>query len=309
VAVVTNIGEADHLGQYFIDTPEQMFGVKRSGVDIVLPTGTAVLKADDPLVAEMAPLSAGEVIFFCRQANHPVIVAHRAKGKRVVVVRDGHIWLESDQQTTPLMKIEAVRLSYKGQLGFQIENALAAAAAAWALGLAPELIRSGLDSFGPHGQDDGGCCNIFSFNDATVVIDHCRNVSALEALREAVTKIPARQRTVVYSASGEGREVDMVRQGELLGATFDRVIVYDWLEGEASQAASARAFLRRGITAVKPNVEIVEIAAHAEAVQEALRDAAPNTMIVIQCRPSQVESTVVDVCSSQAALRPLSSMS
>ena len=54
VAVVTNIGEGDHLGRSYIDTLEQMLIVKRSAVDVIFPTGTVVLKADDPLVAEMA---------------------------------------------------------------------------------------------------------------------------------------------------------------------------------------------------------------------------------------------------------------
>src|SRR5262249_44892885 len=63
VAVVTNIGQGDHLGQNYVETLEQMFTVKRCGVDVVLPTGAAVLKADDPLVAEMAPLCAGSVVF------------------------------------------------------------------------------------------------------------------------------------------------------------------------------------------------------------------------------------------------------
>ena len=42
VAVVTNIATADHLGQWDINTPEDMFKVKRSAVDVVLPTGAAV---------------------------------------------------------------------------------------------------------------------------------------------------------------------------------------------------------------------------------------------------------------------------
>src|SRR5262249_46086885 len=56
VAIVTNIGQADHLGQQFIDSPREMFRVKRTPVDVVLPTGTAVLNATDPLVVEMKEL-------------------------------------------------------------------------------------------------------------------------------------------------------------------------------------------------------------------------------------------------------------
>ncbi|HEX7599576.1 MAG TPA: cyanophycin synthetase, partial [Polyangia bacterium] len=64
VAVVTNIGQADHLGLHNVNSVDDMFTVKRTPVDVVLPTGTAVLNANDPLVAKMAPLCAGSVTFF-----------------------------------------------------------------------------------------------------------------------------------------------------------------------------------------------------------------------------------------------------
>src|SRR6185437_17143981 len=63
VAVVTNIGEGDHLGLADIHTLEKLALVKRTPVDVVLPEGTAVLKADDPLVAAMAPHCRGSVLF------------------------------------------------------------------------------------------------------------------------------------------------------------------------------------------------------------------------------------------------------
>ena len=51
VAVVTNIGEGDHLGLNDIDTVERLAAVKRTIVESVAKRGAAVLKADDPLVA------------------------------------------------------------------------------------------------------------------------------------------------------------------------------------------------------------------------------------------------------------------
>jgi cyanophycin synthetase len=41
----------------------------RTQVDVVLPNGAAVLNADDPLVAKMAELCDGEVIFFSRNES------------------------------------------------------------------------------------------------------------------------------------------------------------------------------------------------------------------------------------------------
>ena len=64
IPVVTNIAEGDHLGIGDIETVEQLARVKRTIVDVVAPEGHAILKADDPLVAEMASYCPGSVVFF-----------------------------------------------------------------------------------------------------------------------------------------------------------------------------------------------------------------------------------------------------
>ena len=61
VAVVTNIGNGDHLGLCDINTPEALASVKRSIVDVVPPNGTAVLNAADPLVVAMDRTARGHL--------------------------------------------------------------------------------------------------------------------------------------------------------------------------------------------------------------------------------------------------------
>ena len=69
VAVVTNIGEGDHLGLADINTPEELAKVKRCIVEAVSPEGYAVLNANDPLVVEMAAHCPGGVVFFAVDAE------------------------------------------------------------------------------------------------------------------------------------------------------------------------------------------------------------------------------------------------
>ncbi len=227
VAVVTNIAEADHLGLAYVDTPEQMFTVKRSPVDVVLPSGTAVLKADDPLVADMAPLSAGAVILFARDGEHPVMVAHRAQGKRAVFVRDGAVVFSEGMRETPLIAVSRVPLTHGGRVPFQVENVLAASGAAWALDIKADTIRTALESFQPDMHHCPGRFNLLSFRGASVVIDDSHNTSALAALIEALDHFPHDRRTIVYSAGDGRRDADIIRQGEQLGGAFDRVVLYE----------------------------------------------------------------------------------
>ena len=73
VAVVTNIGDGDHLGISEINNLEDLAKVKRCIVDVVSPRGYAVLNATDPLVVRNgAPLPRRRAVFRRRrqQSGH-----------------------------------------------------------------------------------------------------------------------------------------------------------------------------------------------------------------------------------------------
>ncbi|MHB1293087.1 MAG: Mur ligase family protein, partial [Sulfuricella sp.] len=147
VGVVTDIDPARHFGKYYIETPDQVFNVLRTQVDVVLTDGVAVLNGNDPMAAEMAPLCDGEVIFFGAYPDVPAIADHLTQGKRAVLVRDGFVALATGNQEVRLVEVSGIMLAGAGVAGLQIENVLAAAGAAWALGLPLELIRAGIETF------------------------------------------------------------------------------------------------------------------------------------------------------------------
>jgi cyanophycin synthetase len=292
VAIVTNIAEADHLGLAYVDTPEQMFTVKRCGVDVVLPTGWAVLKADDPLVADMAPLSAGGVIFFAIDSAHPVLAAHLAEGKRGAFVREGAIVLSDGGTETLLAPVSKIPLTHGGRAPFQIENALAAAAAGWALGLSPETIRSGLESFQGDGTDDPGRFNVTEWQGATIIVDDCHNTSALAALIATLDRFPEVRRTIVYSAGDARRNADIIRQGEQLASAFDRVVLYEDFSASDRAEGELATLFRQGLAHGPRVKQIEEIQSHRQAALAALEQAGPGDLIVIQTEDEDVQPTL-----------------
>ena len=147
VGVVTNIDIGRHTGRYYIETPEHVFNVLRTQIDLVLPTGAAVLNARDPMLVEMAPLCDGEVIYFALDPQLPAIAEHLGRGKRAVVVRYGQIMLASDQGEVALARLSDVPLTEGGKNTMQVENILAAVAAAWALDVSLDVMRTGIETF------------------------------------------------------------------------------------------------------------------------------------------------------------------
>lgn len=146
VAVITNLDTSDTLPEYYIEEPRQIFNAIRTQVDVVLPTGTAVLNGADPLVAEMAPLCDGSVIFFAQDCETPALAEHRATGGRVVCTRGGEFVLTEGDSQISLGSLAAVPLSSGGDKRL-IDSTLAAIGAAWALGVSPELIRAAIENY------------------------------------------------------------------------------------------------------------------------------------------------------------------
>jgi cyanophycin synthetase len=292
VAVVTNIGQADHLGLHNVNTVDDMFTVKRSPVDVVLPTGYAVLNAGDPLVAKMAPLCAGSVIFFGLDGTDPILQQHRAEGKRAVFVREGQLILCEGPSETALISMNEIPITHSGRASFQVENALAAAAAAWALGLSQEAIRTGLETFHADRQDDPCRFNVVPHGEATLVIDDCHNISALAAVVSALDRLPHRKRTAVYSAGDARRDEDIVRQGEILAAAFDRVVLYDDPSTTDRAQGEVPGLLRRGL-ALGPRVaEITYVSDYREAVGKALDSLQPGELALVQALDGNIESSL-----------------
>ena len=143
VGVVTDVSWNESLVPFDILDAEQAYKVARTQVDVILPTGTAVLNAADPQVVEMAELCDGKVIFYCMDGGSTVLTQHRASGERVVFVRDDQIVLAQGAQDIALLPLA----SLKPAKASQPEMVMAAVAAAWALNIPPELIGAGLRTF------------------------------------------------------------------------------------------------------------------------------------------------------------------
>ncbi len=169
VGVVTNVDPAHHFGHHGIETLKQVYNVLRTQVDVVTPTaaavddvekdiqlpiGTAVLNAGHEMLVEMSELCHGEIIFFSIEPDLSVITQHCTNGtgstlgKRAVILRHNSITLVTGSYELPLIKLQEITSDSNQHSAQEIENILAAVGAAWALGIEPDLIRTGIATFG-----------------------------------------------------------------------------------------------------------------------------------------------------------------
>ena len=280
VAVVTNIGEGDHLGLNFITTVEDLAVVKRVIVQNVASSGSAVLNAADPMVVRMAALCPGGVIFFARDVQHPVMTMHRAQGRRVVYV-DGNAIVAAEGKHAQRFELADIPLTRNGAIGFQVENAMAAIGAAWGLGLDWAVVRAGLKTFVSDAQSAPGRFNLFAYNGATLIADYGHNPDAIAALVAAIESMPAKRRTVVISGAGDRRDVDIRRQTEILGDAFDSVVLYEDACQRGRSEGEVVRLLREGLAHAKRAKTVREIKGEFVAIDTALADLSEGDLCLI----------------------------
>lgn len=269
VAVVTNLGMGDHLGLNYIITVHDLAVIKRVIVQNVAPTGMAVLNAADPVVAAMAQHCPGHITFFAIDPATPVLAAHRAQGKRVLYVDQGDIVCVEGRRKhrIPLAQIPLTR---NGSIGFQIENAMAAIATAWALKHDWKNIEASLSSFVSDASTAPGRFNLFDYKGATLIADYGHNPDAMQALVKAVDAMPANRRIVVISGAGDRRDEDIRQQTEILAPAFDEVILYQDACQRGRADGEVIALLRAGLANASRVSQVTEINGEFLAIDTAL---------------------------------------
>ena len=194
VSVVTNV-TADHLGLQGIDTVDQLAEVKSVVPRITRKDGWSVLNGDDPRVLAMRSVISAKPWIFSRDPDSPAVREVLTDGGRATTVIDGWITvLAPGSDPDPLVELVDVPMTLAGLSRFNIENALAAASAALAVGLSRDAVVAGLTSFRPDAEHNPGRMNFFSLpagegESLSVVMDLAHNEAGLEALLEIMAGV------------------------------------------------------------------------------------------------------------------------
>ncbi len=296
VAVVLNVA-ADHLGLRGIETIEQLADVKSVPVEAVPRNGYAVLNADDPLVRSMRRRCSGDVVWFtmepagteirdfvdlhCRRGGRALVLDRSDKGS-MIVVRHGSRQMQ-------LAWTHLLPATFGGRARMNVQNSLAAAAAAFAAGAPLHDIRQGLRTFSTNYYLSPGRLNEIDVDGVTVVVDYCHNVPAMRMLGDfvdqlgdsllATSDLAQPSRIGVISTAGDRRDQDMHDLGAVAADHFDVIVVREDAalrgrqRGETADhvAAGVRARIAEGARCKQVEIVLDEIAATRHAMARANR--------------------------------------
>ncbi|HEX6658944.1 MAG TPA: cyanophycin synthetase, partial [Ilumatobacter sp.] len=297
VAVVLNV-TGDHLGLGGISSIKQLADVKRVVVEAVPRDGVAVLNADDPLVADMARASSGSVIYFSMDLDHERLKFQASRGRRAVTLEPGNngemIVLRQGRKSMSLVWTHLIPATFEGRARMNVQNALAATAAAWAAGAHLHDIRQGLRTFTTSYFMAPGRLNMFELDGYRVVVDYAHNPPAVRALGDFVDRLtepsaggaraPVTGRRIgVIATAGDRRDEDIVELGQVAAAYFDDIVIREDENNRGRPRGNTAALIEQGVRSANPSrVEtITTVLDELEATRHALDRARDGDVVVV----------------------------
>ena len=280
VGIVTNVA-ADHLGLKGIHTIEQLAKVKGVIPETVLPSGYAVLNADDDLVYDMRKAVNCNVALFSMDEDNPRIKAMQKLGGISAIYENGYITICRGEWKIRITKAVNVPLTYGGKATFMIQNILPAVITGYVRGFTIEDMKMALETFIPSPAQTPGRLNMFRFKDFDVLLDYAHNAAGMRALQKFVDNIEATVKVGIIAGVGDRRDEDTIEVGSIASEMFDEIIIRQDKNLRGKSEEELIGLLKQGILRHDPNKKLTIIPNEREAATFAIKNAKKGSLIVI----------------------------
>ena len=228
VGAVLNV-QSDHLGLKGVDTLEQLAEIKRVVVEVA--RDCAVLNADDVNVIKMSAYTEAKTIcYVTTNPQHALVREHIRAGGRACALEAGingqMITLYDKGAHIPLIWTHLIPATMEGRAMHNVQNAMFAAAIAFALGIKLDAIRNGLRTFDSTFFQAPGRMNVFDEHPFKVIFDYGHNAHAVGAMVDLAQRLDVLgRRLIVLSAPGDRRDEDIRAIAKTAAGKFDHYIL------------------------------------------------------------------------------------
>ena len=280
IGIVTNVA-ADHLGLKDINTLEDMARVKSIVPEAVMPSGYAILNADDELVSNMAKGLDCNVAYFSMDENNALVAKHCSKGGLAAIAENGYITICKGTWKIRVEKIINIPLTFRGKAAFMIQNILPAVLASFIRNFDIGDIRLALDTFIPSPVQTPGRMNLFEFKKYSVMVDYAHNPAGFLAISKFLEKIDATPKIGIIAGVGDRRDADIVALGALAAKMFDEIVIRQDRNLRGRSENEIINLMVEGMHSVDPKKKHVVIPSEPEAIDYAFKNAKKGSFIVI----------------------------
>ncbi len=286
VAAALNISN-DHLGQYGINTLDQMARTKRLVVEVA--RDAAVLNADDPRCLAMREhVRASRIWLVSRRAGDPEVADHIAGGgAAVVLARDGGedvVYVHNDAPGVRLFAVADLPATLGGLAAHNLENAMFAAALALAMGIGIDTIRQALREFHSTFEMNPGRFNFYDGHPFRVFFDHAHNEAGFRAICDVLKGLQVEgRRLCAFTMPGDRTDDHLREVARIVAPHFDLFSCYstkDYLRGRRIDEVPT--ILRDALMANGVADENIEVGLDEnEAIDAMLSSALPGDLVAL----------------------------
>lgn len=280
VGIVTNVA-ADHLGLKGIHTIEQLAAVKAVIPETVLPSGYAILNADDELVYKMRKNVESNLALFSMDEENIHIKSMQKRDGLSAIYENGYITICRGEWKMRIIKAVNIPLTYGGKAKFMIQNVLPAVLAAHVQGFSNEDIKVALETFIPSPTQTPGRLNLFHFKDFKILLDYAHNPAGMRALQQFIENLDATVTVGIIAGIGDRRVEDNNEMGSIAAEMFDEIIIRQDKRLRGKTEEELINMLNDGIKMYDPNKKTTIIPSESEAIKYAVDNAKKGSLIVL----------------------------
>lgn len=282
VGIITNV-QADHIGQDGIEDLDDILRVKSLVAERVREGGFIILNADsEPLQAliQEKNLTKGgrKLVLFSRNQDSTLIRRHVDAGNRAYVEHDGAIYELHGTKETFLINTHEIPLTVGGTAGFQIENVLAALAAADVMEVPVRDSLDGLRSF--HHAANSGRTNLYQVGKGFVLIDYGHNPEAIRSVGNMIRKWNHSRSTLVLGVPGDRSDDMICLSGTAAAECFSKIIIREDDDLRGRTSGEVAALLKGTVYSQNPQIPARIILDNRESLETAIFEMEENEIVV-----------------------------
>lgn len=295
-AVVTNVA-ADHLGEYGINSVEDLIPAKFIVRRALGKGAPLILNADDEGVVSFARKLGNRIVWFSLDPANTLLTESLAKGETAAWLEGDALVLAEGTARRQVVRVAEIPATMSGIVRYNIRNALAAMCIAAALGINDDAIRKGLASFQGDEHDNPGRGNWFEREKdggaVRILVDFAHNQHGMEALAETISRVPSERVILLIGQAGDRLDKDIADLVRAACRVCPQRLLVAELPGyergrkpfEVPELIRAEA-LRNGI----PGEAIEVFSSPRDATAEALRRAQTGDLLVLLALTQRAET-------------------
>lgn len=295
VAVCLNV-TPDHLFEGEIETIEEMVEIKRSLLERA--RDAVVLNADDPRCLSMLPfLEAPRVCLFSSSQGRGALaelvdspaffcLVEAIDGKEWVFIYDG-----ADKHR--VLPVSDMPCTFAGTARFNLENALAAIASCYLMGVSIESIHSAMRSFMMGYEHTPGRLNLYRDLPFSAVMDFAHNPDGLARLTEFTSGFPVEgKRLLMLAGPGDRTDEVLGDMARAVAAKYDYYVCRSYPNLRGRKPGEVGAIFRAALLAAGvPDAAIIVEPESGRAIERILGMAGPSDLVILPLSRKEFEAT------------------